>query len=242
MPQASFVDVPKDAWHLPEELELRAQYSGLLQSSAEPAPRSLWQEIYSKCTSTRRLKDLAIFNRSKVAEDSIHKGNESVPTLKAKAASIGRWIPPENEVPLTRTKRTLRKLHGGWRTGVAWGALGALVLLIINIALLIWIRSSHIISDSGLATIFEGDCDKKTSISLWCHLFINACSTLLLSASNNAMQCLSAPTRSNVDRAHASGSWLDIGIPSMRNLRIVDWKRVLMWAILGISSLPLHLL
>ena len=242
MPRASFVDVPKDAWDLPEELELRAQYSGLLQSSADLDPRSLWQKIYSRLKSIQRLKPGSIFNRSMVDGASTGKEDASVPTNEPKATATGKWIPPEDKAPVTRTKRFLRKLHGGWRTGVAWGALGALVLLIINVTLLIWIRSSHIISDSGLATIFEGDCEKKTNISLWCHLFINACSTLLLSASNNAMQCLSAPTRSNVDRAHARGSWLDIGIPSIRNLRIVEWKRVLLWAILGLSSLPLHLL
>ena len=97
-------------------------------------------------------------------------------------------------------------------------------------------------SNFTIATVFEGDCGKKTKISVWCHLLINACSTLLLSASNNAMPCLSAPTRSNVDNAHASGSWLDIGIPSTRNLRTVGWKRVVLWAVLGLSSLPLHLL
>ena len=236
------MDVPEHAWHLPEELELRAQYSGLLQSSADSDPPSLWQKIYPKFDSIPRLKLRSIYNRSRIAEVSTDKDNASEPTPETKAIGAAKWILSEEKVPVTRTKRTLRKLYGGWRTGVAWGALGALVLLVINVALLIWIRSSHIISDSGLATIFEGDCGKKTSISLWFHLFINACSTLLLSASNNAMQCLSAPTRSNVDRAHARGSWLDIGIPSMRNLRIVEWKRVLLWAILGLSSLPLHLL
>lgn len=55
------------------------------------------------------------------------------------------------------------------------------------------------------------------------------------------MQCLSAPTRKEIDRAHARGVWLDIGIPSVRNLRYISKRRVLIWALLGLSSLPLHL-
>ncbi|KAJ5154792.1 uncharacterized protein N7500_010231 [Penicillium coprophilum] len=31
-------------------------------------------------------------------------------------------------------------------------------------------------------------------------------------------QCLAAPTRQAIDRAHRQGSWLDIGVPSVRNL------------------------
>jgi hypothetical protein len=73
-------------------------------------------------------------------------------------------------------------------------------------------------------------------------LLINALSTILLSASNYTMQCLSAPTRSEVDDAHSTGKWLDIGVPSVRNLGRIARKRVILWWLLGASSLPLHLL
>lgn len=55
------------------------------------------------------------------------------------------------------------------------------------------------------------------------------------------MQLLSAPTRVYIDRAHSSGHWLDIGIPSIRNLRFSDWKRRSLWLALCVSSIPLHL-
>lgn len=74
------------------------------------------------------------------------------------------------------------------------------------------------------------------------HFAINLLSTILLSSSNYCMQCLSAPTRKEVNTAHAKGVWLDIGIPSMRNLRYIDRRRVILWGLLGLSSLPLHLL
>lgn len=134
------------------------------------------------------------------------------------------------------------KFHGGWRTGVALGALGAVIVLTINVSLLIWIKAKYHVPNDGAATVFEGSCSQKTKISVWCHLAINVCSTLLLSASNTAMQVLSAPTRADVDKAHARGSWMDIGISSIRNLRICHWQRVTLWLVLVLSSIPLHLL
>ncbi|KAH7392189.1 hypothetical protein DE146DRAFT_661877 [Phaeosphaeria sp. MPI-PUGE-AT-0046c] len=56
------------------------------------------------------------------------------------------------------------------------------------------------------------------------------------------MQCMTAPTRGEVDRAHAARRWLDIGVPSFRNLRRIGRDRLVLWLLLGLSSLPLHLL
>ncbi|OJJ82358.1 uncharacterized protein ASPGLDRAFT_531052 [Aspergillus glaucus CBS 516.65] len=53
------------------------------------------------------------------------------------------------------------------------------------------------------------------------HLVINILSTLMLAGSNFTMQCLCAPTRKDLDRAHQSNRWLDIGAPSIRNLRSI---------------------
>jgi len=159
------------------------------------------------------------------------------------ADSVDLLISP-NEITAKSMKR--RKLwdqyHGGWRTGVALGTLGAIVVLIINVCLLIWIKAKYHVPNDGAATVFEGSCSHKTQISVWCHLAINVCSTLLLSASNNAMQVLSAPTRADVDKAHRQGFWLDIGVTSIKNLRVAHWQRVTLWAVLALSSIPLHLL
>lgn len=56
------------------------------------------------------------------------------------------------------------------------------------------------------------------------------------------MQCLSSPTRSEIDKAHGQGIWLDIGVPSIRNLRRLSTTRIVLWWLLAISSIPLHLL
>ncbi|KAK0726745.1 hypothetical protein B0T26DRAFT_671509 [Lasiosphaeria miniovina] len=56
------------------------------------------------------------------------------------------------------------------------------------------------------------------------------------------MKCLSSPTRSEVDRAHARGKWLEIGVPSTRNIGSISLIRGLLWFLLLLSSLPLHFL
>lgn len=56
------------------------------------------------------------------------------------------------------------------------------------------------------------------------------------------MQCVSAPTRPEIDRFHAKGKYLDIGVPSVRNLRAIPWFKVALWWALGLSSVPLHLM
>ena len=56
------------------------------------------------------------------------------------------------------------------------------------------------------------------------------------------MQCLSSPTRKDIDKAHAQHRWLDIGIPGVRNLGSISRSRRLLWGLLAFSSIPLHLL
>ena len=56
------------------------------------------------------------------------------------------------------------------------------------------------------------------------------------------MQCLTSPTRDEIDKAHARYDWLDIGILSLRNLRRISWDRIGLWWLLAFSSIPIHLL
>ena len=95
-------------------------------------------------------------------------------------------------------------------------------------------------SNDGIGTIYQGSCARTQSISLWLHLLINLFSTLLLGSSNLCMQLLAAPTRKEIDKAHKRFQWLDIGVPSVRNLRYISRPRLVIWCVLGLSSLPLH--
>lgn len=129
----------------------------------------------------------------------------------------------------------------GYHFGTLSGALVAAMVLIINLCFTIWAVSSFR-TQNGLGTLYDGSCKRTRTLAFWIHLAINVFSTLLLSASNYSMQCLSSPTRGEIDKAHGQGIWLDIGVPSVRNLRRLSPIRVAFWWLLAISSIPLHLL
>lgn len=131
----------------------------------------------------------------------------------------------------------------GWRMGVLLGSCISSIVLLCNIAMIVIGARTRLGYDrDGVATLLEGD---ETTVSRWNtigHVLINVLSTVMLSASNYTMQVLNAPTRKEMDRAHANGQWLDIGILSVHNLKIISRKRATLCLILAASSLPLHLL
>lgn len=128
----------------------------------------------------------------------------------------------------------------GWRGGARIAFFGVCFVLVVNTIFLVFI-TTYYPKMGGFPVIFRGTCtDAEFRNRVW-HLVINALSTALLAASNYCMQLLCAPNRSNIDRAHAQGVWLDIGIPSIRNLRFVSWWRRFFWIALCFSSIPLHL-
>jgi heme/copper-type cytochrome/quinol oxidase subunit 1 len=141
-----------------------------------------------------------------------------------------------------------RRQFTGWRFGVLSGVLLAMTVLVLNLVITLqamkWKSGNNNspTDDDGLRLLFEGDCKQASQLNVLAHLLINAMSTVLLSASNYGMQVLSAPTRSEVDSAHARRRWLDIGVLSVRNIKSINQKRAWMWGLLGASSLPLHLL
>ena len=134
----------------------------------------------------------------------------------------------------------LKKLEG-YHFGVLCCAVTTATVLVINLILTIWAVSSSGVHN-GLGTLQDGSCKKTAALTFWAHLAINVLSTLLLGASNYSMQCLSSPTRGEIDKAHGKGLWLDIGVPSIRNLRHLSTARVSLWWLLAMSSIPLHLL
>ncbi len=134
--------------------------------------------------------------------------------------------------------------HGkvtGWRKGAFICACGATIVLIINTVFIIWATQASTM-ESGIRTLINGSCSKVKKWSLWLHIGINILSTLMLAASNYCMQYLTSPTRATVDKAHAQMELLDIGVPSVRNLWWISRSRRIVWFLLGLSSIPLHLM
>lgn len=153
----------------------------------------------------------------------------------------------ENVVKKSSLRLGVRRLYSKWqkmhgnRFSILFCAVSAGIVALINSVLTIWAWKSFGVK-AGFGTIQHGNCDQTKKLSLWLHLAINALGTALLSASNYTMQCLSSPTRQDIDKAHFQCKWLDIGVPSLRNLRRITWKRIILWWLLAITSLPLHLM
>ncbi|KAL2807889.1 hypothetical protein BJX63DRAFT_410906 [Aspergillus granulosus] len=145
---------------------------------------------------------------------------------------------PDNVKPLEYRKG--RGLRGGkWKRTLYFGSIWASIILIFNLVMVILASTRR--SPEGASVLYAGDCGRTKQISSWMHVLINMMSTGMLGVSHFAMQCLSAPARDDVDHAHAEQRWLDIGVPSMRNLLSVPRLRRWLWLGLVVSSVPLHL-
>ncbi|KAF6813180.1 hypothetical protein CPLU01_14710 [Colletotrichum plurivorum] len=91
---------------------------------------------------------------------------------------------------------------------------------------------------------FKGDCrqDSTKTTNTLLHLLINALSTVVLASSNFFMQVLNAPSRRELDAAHARGKWLDIGILSWRNAISLSKFKLAARIALCLTSIPIHML
>ena len=129
----------------------------------------------------------------------------------------------------------------GYHSGVLCCAVASAAVMVINLTLTIWASRRYGVQE-GLGTIRDGSCGEIKNLATLIHLGINVLSTLLLGASNYTMQCLSSPTREDINRAHGENVWLNIGTPSIRNLLRISRSRMLLWFLVAISSVPLHLI
>ena len=152
----------------------------------------------------------------------------------------------DEEVQLSKKRNPRSKFRiTGWRFGVLCCALTASAAFITNLLITLITVGIFGIGENGRQILYSGNCNTVERLNTVAHLIINVLSTILLSSSNYSMQCISAPTRTEVDKAHCATrrpKWMDIGVPSIYNLFLTDKERVLLWTLLVLSSVPLHLL
>jgi hypothetical protein len=192
--------------------------------------------VYQQWTPTNSTELRAptkIATKSDITVDATATKSDVEYQLQSPDSSVSSFVSP---------KRTLaQKIFGeqftGWRFGALHFAAWAVVVFLINLIITIWGSTAR---DQGI--LMEGDCHRVEFWNNGLHVVINILSTILLSGSNYCMQCLSAPTREEVDKAHANKRWLDIGIPSIRNVKHLGKQRIALWVVLALTSLPLHLL
>jgi len=167
-----------------------------------------------------------------------HNGPQSM--LPSDIAKSGNKAAHQEIIPFPPPKPT-GKFPSGWRFNVISSIFLGTSILILNLGVTIW-ASTKFPRDKDIVTIYGGSCSKVKTTITCIHLAVNILGTLLLGASNVCMQLLCAPTRGEVDAAHAKHKWLGIGISSLKNLFYVDRKKSALWVLLGLSSVPLHLL
>jgi hypothetical protein len=164
-------------------------------------------------------------------------------TISLPAISPNRTESESHTQASSQRSRVHKFFHAkSWRFGLHAGLYASTIVLFSNIALLLTGIITHDDTYKGISTITKGETHRITAMSTVYHVLINVLSTVLLTSSNYAMQIICAPTRTEVDKAHARGQWLDIGIMSVHNLRHISRKRLITWVLLAFSSAPLHLL
>lgn len=161
----------------------------------------------------------------------------------------------ERGAPLERSKHSVASLYSllwffkvigsawndrfhGWRSGIAGFTILASIVLMLNISALAW-TATHL-DDGHYATLAVSSYENISNLSGRVHCGINILSTALLAGSNYCMQCLSSPTRAEVDAAHARGSYLNIGTLSWRNVLASRKRRICLLSLLTLSSVVMH--
>ncbi|KAJ7832670.1 hypothetical protein B0H14DRAFT_2802673, partial [Mycena olivaceomarginata] len=170
---------------------------------------------------------------SGVSRDSMMELQDSRPLLPAaggaasyqfaRVVTLSKYIPAlSQEIP----RDGMAKRSAMFKMQLAVAAL----VLVANVAGTAWAGAAYPPDRRGIGTFLTA-----------LHVLLNVLSTLLLGAGNYCMQLLASPSRSEADNAHACGVALDIGVPSIKNLRHIDGKRVVGWSAIGVTATLLHL-
>ncbi|KAI0521797.1 hypothetical protein F5B22DRAFT_502769 [Xylaria bambusicola] len=135
----------------------------------------------------------------------------------------------------------LRRHFTGWRGGIVYNTLLAIIILIVGIISLILVitRTKEF---SGQLAIFSGNCSTATRINIGVHVVINVFTVVLLAGANYVFQILTSPTRREVAEAHDRKQWLDIGMCSLRNFLHVSGFRAGLAAVIIVVAIALQVI
>lgn len=168
--------------------------------------------------------------------------SSDIPFLPASATLPQRDVLIRSGLTRKGLSRVKNNWLSDWRLGLVVGCVASGLVLIINFSILLVAASRYGGFKNGIGTLAKGSSPSMSRLSTAYHILINVLSTVLLTSSNYCMQVLCSPNRNEIDAAHCKGKWLNIGVLSPHNLRFIRARRVLLWWVLGLSSLPLHLL
>ena len=168
-----------------------------------------------------------------------HYGN--VPSVSGSTSRFDPIQALQSSYDLRRIGSHIRGRHSGWKIGMIMGISADLAILVLVLSLTVF-TALNFPRRGYQATLIDKNCDSVRSWSTWRHLGVNVVCTVLLATSSYAVQCLTSPTRNDINRVHQRSRCIDFGVPSFRNLLCISPRRVLLWLVLLLSSIPLHLL
>lgn len=118
-----------------------------------------------------------------------------------------------------------RRQLTGWRGGVLLICIvTSLVLVVGFVCLILAVSKTRMLG--GESTVYAGSCANTARVEWGIRTVANIAAIVMLAGANYVFQVLTSPTRAEVSAAHDSRRWLDIGIPSIRNLRSIAASRV----------------
>ncbi|ORY68683.1 uncharacterized protein BCR38DRAFT_464055 [Pseudomassariella vexata] len=148
--------------------------------------------------------------------------------------------PSENRYDNEWRQRGLRRFLEGWRAGVVFNILlSTLIFLVALVCFAVAVSKAKSISEIA---IFTGSCSMTSNINIGTHIVINVCAIVLLAGANYIFQVLSSPTRLEVVAAHKNKRWLDVGIPSIRNLLQVSGFRSSLAIVVILVAVATHVI
>ena len=129
----------------------------------------------------------------------------------------------------------------GWRFGVVLNTLISFLILVVGvICLTLAVSRSRLLG--GESTVYVGECDGARRINWLLQVIINVFLVVLLAISNYVFQVLTSPTRGEISAAHDTRKWLDIGIPSFRNLIHISRLRALLAISILLAAFSIQIL
>lgn len=159
-----------------------------------------------------------------------HLRNEQSCTADIYLADVGTADSSMAAEKRRRRRRTPRQVVGlmtGAGGGVALNVLLAFLILAAAIVCLI-LAATGAKMLGGESELKTGTCASVTRVNQGIHGAVNVLGFVLVAGGNYVFQVLSSPTRADVDASHAKRRWMDIGIPSLRNLRGISLARAVL--------------
>jgi hypothetical protein len=167
---------------------------------------------------TNLLEPEITVNQDQHLQDATHLLNARFASLSLLSVWFPRLDPTHPRAQTFRTWRSRREVVLFTCSTVA-----TVVLLVNFIATVVF--KYKLTGD----ILLYGNCGTASWLSSVSHVAVNILGTLLLGASNLCMQLLVSPTRQETDKTHGQSRRLDIGVPSIRNLKYIEGRRQLLF-------------